>query len=362
MKQFNIQIFNENMELIEENTISSKKIIYDYLTLDDSVFDLPYLSKVKIGFFIIVYNPKFVKSDVYSWKIYEGIVNDVESGKFITTIYAKPVLSLLDINVYYDISTLTLGLENWFDNIVEKYYETNTDLSMNFDRVYFDKDFTTIIQTTGIDLGLESNIFNLLDITRTLFYKYGIKAECLLYNVGSGKKLRFTLIPRAVIEDRYRIIETRLSSTIECILSFEKNKVNKLTFVNKANESQTITYYLKSNGNIETDFINNRIMPIVMDTQYIDIQSDFDTETLLSAESQMSISNYNNYIEITMLNSTVSFYEWYFAVGENYRIVHDNIQYIATLTAYEYLSDSTINLTFGSIRKDLTQILKLEGR
>lgn len=103
-----------------------------------------------------------------------------------------------------------------------------------------------------------------------------------------------------------------------------------------------------------------------MTAAYIaEIESALDSAAILNqmqswAESEFAKNSYNNYIEITVLQSDSMIDPQRMNIGQIVNITHDGVSYNSILTGKE-VSGGLVKLIFGTIRLELTKILNMKG-
>ena len=103
-----------------------------------------------------------------------------------------------------------------------------------------------------------------------------------------------------------------------------------------------------------------------MTAAYIaEIESALDSAAILNqmqswAESEFAKNSYNNYIEITVLQSDSMIDPQRMNIGQIVNITHGGVSYNSILTGKE-VSGGLVKLIFGTIRLELTKILNMKG-
>jgi hypothetical protein len=101
-------------------------------------------------------------------------------------------------------------------------------------------------------------------------------------------------------------------------------------------------------------------------TAYInEVESNLNSAAILNqmqswAESEFAKNSYNNYIEITVLQSDSMIDPQRMNIGQIVNITHDGVSYNSILTGKE-VSGGLVKLIFGTIRLELTKILNMKG-
>ncbi len=342
---FNVEIFDTRFNIVSHTTIDSASYEYDYLVLTNNNIKLAGAVKAFKGNYVYIRE---------SSKKYIGIICDITNTTTHTSIEIKPLLGLLDVNVYYDRSVLNeISLENYLKNLIESKYVHNEDTLQNIEG------FKCEVKTHTYDakLNLVDNIHNIYMLVQKAFKQYNVVID---FDVDIQNKLITAIIQSK--ETKIKIIEADLKNIISknIILGKSGEELNKLTMFNKANENNTLTYYKHTTGTI-SQIDENRILPVVDNVIYLECEEEeFENKAYEKAHEKLNY-NFDNLIEITVkhLDNLVKPEERY--IGEVTEIISNQNIYTSVLTGYVY-KEGTVKLIYGAIRTELTKKLKKEKR
>ena len=164
-KQYRVEIFARDFTFRGWSQVENPKIVYDYLTLETTEINLPKHLECQRGDYLCIEG-------------YEGIIKSIEYDKNRTKLTVKPLLSLLDIQVYYDRNAIyTQPLETFIAALVQK------ELIDTDDEIQRVEGLRIETRTNQIEgrLNLKDNIHKLFDdIILKALTKYGITVKMSL--------------------------------------------------------------------------------------------------------------------------------------------------------------------------------------
>lgn len=344
-KLFKIEIFSSTFEFKDFSVIDKPTISFDYLTLENN--EITVLKKINAskGDYVNI-------TDIHNNSIYQGIVADITFNKNTSSLTLRPLLSILDVMVDFDRTDLTtMSLEDFLGRIITNTYMINSDALQNISI-----DITEKTTTLNAKLNLKDNVHNLYEICLLAFNLYGVVVSANL--MPQAKKINIEI---GKIESNGLAIELDLHNILDknIVIGDDYGALNKVKFINKADETQTATYYLTTDGTISTNNIN-RISPVFFTTEYI--ESDvFVDDAFNRANELLSATKYNNLIEVTCRTDDKLINPLKMKIGDKVTLITANKVYSSVMTGYE-LNLDIITLVFGSIRLELTKKLILERR
>ena len=321
--------------------ISAPTIAVDYLTLEKTTFKAKSIAAQK-GDFIRV-------TEQNGASVFEGIVDDVESGNSGTTISAQPLMSLFDIDVHFD-RTTSSKIEDFIAGIITSNFISSGDSLQNVTGMTVE----ATSSTTGA-LNLKDNIHSFFEIITKSLTAYGIAVNLEL-NVQK-KTLAVTVgkvTDTATIEANLKAITEK-----NIILGDSYGELNKVTIYNKADEAQTVTYYLHTDGSVSTEN-TDRVTPVFFAAKFLDTEEDFGTAAYQKAYETLAPSTYNNLIELTTAKDSAVL-DTSMKMGTEVLVIDGDKSYKSILTGYS-ITGNLVKMTFGVVRADLTKILILERR
>lgn len=354
MKRYSVEVFNKDFALIDHGPVNSDSVDIrdDYISLDASEFTVPKR--------IVVERRNYVILKLNGSVEYQGIVSDYEYEHENTIITCKPLISLMDVQVYLKRSTLrSTALEQILaDKLTAVYSNSDTLQSLT--------GFTTTVSgsTINTSLGGDDDLVNLYDAALDALRKYNILCKwsidvsaqtitCAVQHLSTATPIVIDLTVPDVIE-----------STIQ--IQSISNSYNKIKYYNDNNRNQSITYYIHSDGTVD-DVDSDRLTPVIYCERLAE-ESTLDGVTMTwqevalgNAKSTMVNSSLDNEITVTVKadSKVIRIGE----IGTTYRLIDQTgIVYTSILTGYEKDSTEAVTLLFGMIRTKLTSILRMESR
>lgn len=248
-KPYKIEVFNRDLSFKDFSVIENQPIYFDYLTLEKTKLKAPKLI-VQKGDLLHV-------TDFDGSIVYQGIADDVKVQKNIVTISALPLLSLFDVAVTYDRTDLQNGaLEDFIAKVITETYIANPDTLQNVSGLAVN----VFTRTTNTKLNIKSNVHQFYDIITKALTMYGI-----VLDIKMLPQVKNIIVTVGVVNQNSVVIETHLKNTIEknFVIGNSSGQVNKITLINKHDETQKIVYYLHPDGSVDTQS-NDRISPVFL--------------------------------------------------------------------------------------------------
>ena len=356
MQAFNVEIFERNFTLRSHTVVEDVQYSEDYLSPDDNELTLLTVDAQK-GDYIRITNG----NDEYF-----GIINTVSSKEEgLVEIGYKSFLSLFDTDCMFD-TTLqdgTVSLEQTLANIISNMFISNSDSSMNVPGL----SVATTSSTTGWGFNLKSdtenmhhcivNMLNVLIIRSMELYRVRLKvvpdvqSRTITLQIG-----RNAADPVTVEADLPNVINKNV------VIKETNNDVNKLVVYDTESYTTTRTYYLHPNGTYNMTN-SNRILPVVQEIRGTAPERNGSTITRTFAKMADSEAaevfgsiEYNNLIELEMLNDDSLVNPYNMEVGQVVNVISDGVSYNSILTGRKI--GQTTTLIFGTVRLDLTKRLK----
>jgi hypothetical protein len=337
---YKVEIFSRALQFRAFAPIERPGVRFDYLTLEGFAITAPPVPVEKGDIAHI--------TDSMGLVVYQGIVNEIAHGKTLS-IGLLPLLSLFDLSVSYDRTDLQTGaLEDFIAGILTELYITNPDLMQRIPMT------VKTTSSTSSALNIKSNVHELYDIITRAFTQYGVvvsaeflpQQRVILVSIGAT--------PSEVV------IEAELRNVLQknIVIGDNYGRVNKLTLIDKGDESVRATYYLHTDGSVST-IDTDRIMPVFPAAEYVESE-DFEADAPLRARERLSTQKHDNLIELTYRRGDRLVPAEALPIGTVAQIIDDRV-YRSVLTGYEQ-AEQTIKLIFGNVRMDLTQKLILERR
>lgn len=354
MQPFNVEIFDREFNLLQHYNVGSIDYKYDYLsTMENSVL-VAFNENVKNGDYIRIKN----NTDSYFGYISAIAVNEAEQGY--SEIKFKPFISLFDASILFD-TTLqgsATTLEQMIADYITAYWISNADSDQNI----YGLEVQTISSTSGWGFhitsdqkGLNKAVINFMTsiIRRSLTkYQVGLYAEPDF----SNKKI---VIKIGVKAPGTFFIEADLPNVVEksIIVNESTQDMNKLIIYDQADLVTNVIYYKHPDGTYDTTD-DDRITPVIYSITSVAVSEGdtFADAAKDAADKQFDVDSYSNLIELTVQNEDALVMPDTLTIGQLVNVASNGTSYASILTGVER-SDVT-KLTFGTIRLDLTKILK----
>lgn len=350
MKPCDVEIFDRSFTLLSHTNVNEISYSEDYLS--------PVSNEVT------VFNCLARKGDYIRIKKgdseYFGVINSVMTQDARTmTICFGSFLEVFDTDVLFDTDLQgTSTIEAVMRDLISGLFVNNADASMNIAGLAV----STSSSTAGWGLNLKSDtegkhhcIVNLYDtfIVRAL-EKYSV--VCTVNVDVQAKAIALVIGKRP--EDPQKI-EADLPNILEknIILKETDKDVNKLIVYNTADYSANRVYYRHSDDTYSTAN-SDRLTPVVQEIHGVDVDEGGTFASAANAEAAEVFGEieYNNLIELVVKNDDTIVKPYSMRIGCVARIISKGEQYTSILTG-KTTGDRT-QLTFGTIRLDLTKIIK----
>ncbi|MDL2324067.1 hypothetical protein LJC61_02795 [Ruminococcaceae bacterium OttesenSCG-928-A16] len=342
-KQYRAEFFTREYEYMAHRITTNPAPRLDYLTLENISFEMPKITGVENSFVQIVSHENKVS--------YQGIVKSVKDSAGVSTVHVTPLLSLLDVTVNYDRTLLQTGsVENFIKKVILDHYRDNTDTLQNILGVN-----CIVTSSTPTKLNIKSNVHAFWDICTRSLTEYGVVVDAS-FDVAK-KQIVFTIgkIPSKIT------IETGLKNCLNknIIVGETTGSLNKATYINKDNEAEAVTYYLHTNGKVDTEN-RDRIYPVEFKTEYVE-GDDFQSDALARAYEDLTPKQYNNLIELDYAIGDKLISPENIKIGTVAQIIAGEEILESVLTGTE-VTGNIITLIFGFVRLDFTKIFAIERR
>ena len=383
MKPYNIEIFNRQFELLAHTNVDDIEIEYDYLKPDDSEL------VVRLKGFYDAFSSQAVIPDggglrALSIPALEGLMDDVGVGAYIrmqrddTDIFGvissvetadDPLLTKLGImpfpsaifstQIVFDTNQQgTVALETVIANQITAGWISNADTLQNIPNLSVTTSSSTV--SWGMNLksdteGMHHCVIDFYDVLiRRALEEYGIAIQTSVDWANDSIELTIGKVVGT------QTIEADLPNVFEktFLINESSKNTNKLNVYNTANYTTIITYYKHTDGSYNTTD-TDRIYPVVLEVATAEASDGqtFPQAAASAAASTFGEVTYNNLIEIKCLWDDALIQPKALKIGSLVSVIHDGVSYASIMTGYK-LSDNVITLIFGSIRADLTKIIR----
>lgn len=351
MKRYRIEVFDRALNFKSFAESSEPTIAMDKLVLANSEIECFGRINCNLG--------DFAQIRIDGQVEYQGIISDIEYNGNQTNIILEQMDSILDSEVFADVSLLdSQDIETWFGNVLNSYFN-GSDASQNVQGFTLVKNSSTAGSYTTSDTGA----YNMYDLQNHFFKVYGSILKITFD--PTTKTVTFTF--DAVNTSQY----TKLNVIVTDVQSFSVENSNTLDHVNKmvvrnANDrTQSLTYYWhpsEFSGTVDTDSTTNRQIPVRQSCIEIVLEEGQSFADASYSEAYQSMYNSRYDDLITLVFKANSKLMPVGNLGDLYCLIDGDTQYMTMLTGIRVLNMYYVEMTFGYVRKRLTQIIKMDRR
>ena len=383
MKPYNVEIFNRQFELLAHTNVDDIVLDYDYLSPNDSELDIR-LSGFFDTFASQAVIPEGGMLRALSIPALEGLMDAVGVGAYIrlqcddtdifgvitsittsddallTKVGIQPFPSaIFATEVLFDTNQQgTVALETVIANLITASWISNADTLQNIPGLTV----TTTSSTVAWGMNLKSDtegmhhcIIDFYDVLiRRALEEYGIAVHTSVDFQNGAINLTIGKVVGT------QTIEADLPNVFDrtFLINESSKNTNKLDVYNSANYTSTIIYYKHTDGTYNTTN-SDRLYPVVREVQAVEVGegSTFAQAAASAAASVFGEVTYNNLIEIKCLYDDELIRPKELEIGSVVTVIHEGNAYSSILTGYQ-LENNVVNLIFGSIRADLTKLLR----
>lgn len=329
---YKVEFFDRSYEFKGWSQMSTPELIFDYLSLDVSKLTLPGSLPVQRGWYAHI-----TQAGVQKW---QGVVTAVSATEQNTTVSIKPLLSLFDTTVLTTANN-DKSAEQYIADLITSTFISNTDTVEVIDGL----EVTANSNTANIQLAADEDTQEVQDVITSALEKAQIVVDCEFLPAKKKISVNIGKADSAVVK-----IDADAPGIISKSFSFRDDygQVNKVIVYNKDNLSQTATFYA-----------DDYSPPTVRKVVSVSISGDdtFAKKAKEAADKELEGKDFDNCIEL----SFPSDYKLIpgISIGQEVEIYHEGVRYTSYLTGHEVAKDGTNTLIFGSVRLDLTKILKM---
>ena len=351
MRPYNIEIFSRSF-VFKLNTVSSEPVINeDYLSPEESTLEIiDKEAKAEVGDYIRITNGKAEYSGVIS-----SVIRDAGSK---TGISFKPFLSLFAAPILFDTNLQgTSTMEAVMADIVRAYWCNNADTAQNIEGLIV----STVSSTSTWGLNLKSDTEGkhhcIVDFYNTFIVR-SLEKYSIVFTASMDWQNKRINLRIGKLSEAMRTIELGLPNILDSnvIIRQTENTVNKLIVYSQEDYSTNRVYYLHPDGTYNTTNAN-RITPVVFTVQAAEVtDTTFDRAAASVAADVFGSIEYNNLIELQVKGDDSMIRPLDMQIGQTAKIIHKNKEYTSILTGRTV--NGTVVLSFGTVRLDLTKILK----
>lgn len=332
---YRVEFFDRDFTYQGQSVISAPALEYDYLTLDASKITLPGSVTVLRSWYALIKQ---------NGTVFSGVVTATESDGRTTTVSIAPLVSLFSFPFVKAPTAYTGGIEAYIAGILRDNLVTTVDTVERIPGLTV----TAATTTTGVPLPLEGYIHDFwADIAIPALEGGQIVIGAALDVQNHEIECVIAKAPTAPVK-----INADQKGIIDKSFSFRDDygEINKVIVINKDTPTQTATYYA-------ADYA----APTVRKVVEISLSSGdvWATKAKEAADKELERKAFDNSIELKFADG----YKLIPAVeiGQKVDVYHAGRVYTSFLTGIKRAGGIT-TLTCGSVRLDLTKILKMEGK
>lgn len=355
MRAYNVDIFDRSFLLRYHYNVSGLEYKFDYLSPDANVVFLPSNATVSVNDYILITGES---------KLF-GVISTVEQtdGSMQTVNYVSFEKAVFDAPILFDTDLQGVGtFENALATIIERYWVDNSDSLQNIYGLSVNVKTSTV---TGWGLNLKSDVAEQHHIICNFFNTFiarGMEKYQVRVSANVDVENQTIILDIEKVDAGTFYLEADLKNVISkniMVKETDETAVNKLVVWNSDGYNASRTYYKYSTGGYGmTD--ENRITPVVFSTKYVradDGSADWTTAADSEAAEILGSANYNHFIELAYWEEDAMIEPLELEIGQTCRILSGGKVYESILTAISR-NAGIITLTFGTIRIDLTKIIR----
>lgn len=349
MRRHRIEIFNRaDLSFVAFAECSEPDINIDFLVSAESTVTCPGQVAGNIGDFAQVR----INGRVY----YQGILTDINFDGTKTEITLQQMSELLNTQVFADVSLLnSQSIETWLGNLFSVTFN-GSDPSARLPGFTLE----TGTATTGTHAASDDGVYNLYELVVSFFKVYGV-----ILRISFDFDSRSVLFAFRSVSDTVLKLNLNVSDVIEFEVqpSLVSDSPNKIILRNQANKAEMVTYYWHPtdfSGTIDTNPNTNRSLPVIAQCEEISLDegTTFSAAAYARAQEVLYSTRYDDLITVTIRSDSALVNTW--EIGQLFTLYADDKTYNTLLTGIHAPSMASIELTFGYVRKRLTQILKMK--
>lgn len=291
-------------------------------------------------------------------KVYfQGIVKDWNYDGNKTELTINQMSALLDTEVFADVELLkTQSIEKWMSDLITATF-AGDDSFQNLPNLSIVRNS----ETSGTHTASNDGTYNMYDLSVSFFKVYGVCCRISFDFTSRTVRFAFNTPDQSA---------TKLSLNITDVSSYSiepsntADSVNKIIIRNQDDHTETETFYwhpTEFSGTVDTDSTHDRVLPVVTGCEQISLQDGevFADAAYNKAYETLYSTRYDDLIQVTFkaTSKLLSVGD----IGTLFILYADGNVYNTILTGIHTLNMEFVELTFGYVRKRLTQILKMKG-
>ena len=348
MKRYRFEVFaRSDLSFVGFAEASEPDIYIDALVSSDSKVACPGLFTASRGDFAQIR----IDGKVY----FQGIISDWSYDGRQTEFTLMQLTELLNTETFADVSLLkSQTIETWMSNLLSSVFN-GTDVSARLPGFTL----TSASSTNGTHAATDNGAYNPYELLVSFFKVYGVILDISFdYNTRSVN-FAFDCVQLHVYK-----LDLSVSDVLEYEIepSIENDSPNKVVIKDQDNPANILTYYWHPtdfSGTVDTDASTNRVIPVKTqcDTVQLEEGETFAAASYARAEEILYQTRYDDLIVVTIRADSKLVTNW--QIGQQYTLYDHGDTYNTLLTGIHSQSMASIELTFGYVRKRLTQILKM---
>lgn len=348
MKRYRIEVFDRNLSFRFFSEIEEPDIYLDALVQTNSTVICPGKAEPHRGDYIQIR----IDGHVY----YQGIVSDSQFDGSKTQITIQQMSALFNTEVFADVSLLSSQtIEQWLSDLITATF-AGSDSFQNLPGL----NVTIESSTSGSHTASDNGSYNLYDLITSFFKVYGMITDIRFDPTAEA----VNVVLKAVDEADVWKLKLSVSdvSSYDVQKSIDADSPNKMVIKNEEDRSQSLTYYWHPtdfSGSVDTDGNTNRVVPVITacETVQVDEGDTFANASYQAAVNKMYATRYDDLI--TVVFKAESKLMPVGQIGQLYTLIEGDNEYNTMLTGIHAVNMAYVELTFGYVRKRLTQILKI---
>ncbi|MCM1236691.1 MAG: hypothetical protein NC489_41980 [Ruminococcus flavefaciens] len=358
MRPYNVEIFTPALDLVGCTNVQEVTYKEDYLSADENSITVFPVAGVRKQDYI-----RISRGSTEYAGIITGIAYGTDRAKSQQTISFKPFVEMLSTSYLFDVDRQRQGsFEDFIAGAVTELFIENADEKQNVPGLKVRAVSSTYgwyLHITPADKGGHYNIVNLLDsVVVPALQKYSIRIKTrldiqkreIVMEIGNAGKGVF-------------VVEADLPNIIKknIVIKQVDADVNKLIlYDSRSGYEESITYYLHSDLGYDTKD-SDRITPVVCAMRALSPEEgkSFAAAAQEAAADVFAGLSYSNLIELTVKGGDALVHPEEMEFGQVVRVISDGASYTSILTGKE--TGKTVKLIFGTVRLDLTKILRRDG-
>lgn len=350
MKRYRLEIFaRSDLSFVCFAEAGEPDIYIDFLVASESKVSCPGLVTCSRGDFAQIR----IDGRVY----FQGIVTDWNYDGKVTDFTLQQMSALLNTEAFADVSLLkNQTIETWFSNILTNVFN-GADQTAKLPGF----SVSSSSSTNGTHAQTDNGAYNLFDLAVSFFKVYGVILDISFDYSTKSVTFAFSSVSASVMK-----LNLGVSDVLEYEIepSLKTDSPNKIIIRQDSNPSNEATYYWHPtdfSGTVDTNGSTNRVIPVVTrcDTVMVDQGDTFANASYARAEEVLYQTRYDDLIQVKIRANSKLLTNW--EIGKLYTLYDRGDVYNTLLTGIHTESMAAVELTFGYVRKRLTQILKMRG-